>query len=278
MLVKHDAAIQSTVVDRLPVCSIASCWQVVQQWRSGASALHGRFVVIFFYFHCNCFSIRYLSFFVLGTIVATLKDKHKRTPNFETDQYRMQVLTVATKHDNAEDLAKRYGFEIDAIDGDSSKDSLKVPKDKKSGKKKSPRSPRLQKVVNFLTRKSSEENDDDENENASDSDEKSKAKAKKSVKTVKAKGTVGHALLTFKGSNGRILVSAGHWVELSNLSTSEKEVFTVLREQFGAAKATEMYDEYCAMPVAQQSAQLQSYGAQIVQKSAPCAYGELSLN
>ena len=49
-------------------------------------------------------------------------------------------------------------------------------------------------------------------------------------------GPAGHVLLTYK-SGGRLLTSMGHWVELMKIDTSEKKLFELAQEEFGAEMA-----------------------------------------
>ena len=56
-------------------------------------------------------------------------------------------------------------------------------------------------------------------------------------------GTAGHVLLTYK-SGGHILTSMGHWIELMKIDASEKKLFELAQEEFGAEMAEEMQNEY----------------------------------
>ena len=55
--------------------------------------------------------------------------------------------------------------------------------------------------------------------------------------------TAGHVLLTYK-SGGHILTSMGHWIELMKIDASEKKLFELAQEEFGAEMAEEMQNEY----------------------------------
>ncbi|GAM23805.1 hypothetical protein SAMD00019534_069800, partial [Acytostelium subglobosum LB1] len=94
------------------------------------------------------------------------------------------------------------------------------------------------------------------------------------------RGSVGHAILKYRAteqtpgktlpSHGYLVVSAGHWIELTRLDTSAEAVRTKLNSQFGAAKATEFMKEYenlSAQPQ-QQMAFMQSNARYIVQSNA----------
>eukprot|EP01103_Thecamoeba_quadrilineata_P015996 TRINITY_DN521_c0_g1_i1.p1 TRINITY_DN521_c0_g1~~TRINITY_DN521_c0_g1_i1.p1 ORF type:complete len:357 (+),score=47.42 TRINITY_DN521_c0_g1_i1:46-1116(+) len=88
------------------------------------------------------------------------------------------------------------------------------------------------------------------------------------------KGLIGHAVLTYK-TGGNLVVSSCHWLELSHLNTSEENVFKTWEINQGVEYAQMMRKEYEAVPLEQQSAQLQSYAARIVQTSAPCQYSPM---
>ena len=49
-------------------------------------------------------------------------------------------------------------------------------------------------------------------------------------------GPAGHVLLTYK-SGGHLLTSMGHWIELMKIDTSEKKLFELAQEEFGAEMA-----------------------------------------
>jgi hypothetical protein len=45
------------------------------------------------------------------------------------------------------------------------------------------------------------------------------------------RGLLGHALLHYPKSGGKLLTSAGHWMELSQLKTNESNVFNAMKKQ-----------------------------------------------
>ncbi len=59
-------------------------------------------------------------------------------------------------------------------------------------------------------------------------------------------GTACHVLLTYP-SGGMILTSMGHWIELMKVDTSEKKLFEVAEQNFGAAYAQQMKMEYASL-------------------------------
>lgn len=91
-------------------------------------------------------------------------------------------------------------------------------------------------------------------------------------------GILGHTTLRFKSSGGVLLTSSGHWLELSQLSTSETNVFNAMRSQWGESAVQSNMASYSAMPVEQQRAQLQTFAANLVQQAAPCSYSNLPSN
>jgi hypothetical protein len=52
---------------------------------------------------------------------------------------------------------------------------------------------------------------------------------------------VGHAILKYK-NNGIILVSSGHWIELSDLNTSIEKLETVATEMWGDKYSAQIYE------------------------------------
>jgi len=83
------------------------------------------------------------------------------------------------------------------------------------------------------------------------------------------KGTVGHALLEYP-SGGILLISAGHWIELSNLDVNFD----------GLKKVAETYgDKYLAqmksitgMNETEQKVEMQKMAKQFIQQNTPCKY------
>jgi hypothetical protein len=90
------------------------------------------------------------------------------------------------------------------------------------------------------------------------------------------RGLAGHALLTYP-SGGRLLASAGHWVELSRLDVTEA-AFLQAAASYGAAFQSEVQASMAACTSAADRQQtLQSYSCQMVQQSAPCSYSLQSM-
>lgn len=56
-------------------------------------------------------------------------------------------------------------------------------------------------------------------------------------------GSAGHVLLKYP-SGGMILTSMGHWVELMKIDTSEKKLFEVAENMYGASEVKKMRAEY----------------------------------
>merc|ERR1712216_171837 len=85
------------------------------------------------------------------------------------------------------------------------------------------------------------------------------------------RGWAGHVLLTYP-SGGRILASAGHWVELSRIDVSETDLHQAAAS-FGAAFQSEVQGSLaaCATPAERQHT-VQMYSAQMVQQSLPSMY------
>jgi hypothetical protein len=92
-------------------------------------------------------------------------------------------------------------------------------------------------------------------------------------------GLLGHGMLKYHHAGGILLVSAGHWIELSRLDgASEERVINALRDQYGEAYANEISaeltsfgnDEVSRREVTQRSA------VRLVQSSAPCSYSRRS--
>ena len=91
------------------------------------------------------------------------------------------------------------------------------------------------------------------------------------IKDVKRKGTVGHAMVKYK-SGGLMLVSAGHWIELSHLNVNEDSMEKVSKE-FGALYVNE-FENIKKSNVSQEMKQ-QQYNAMAsnwVQRNAPTNY------
>lgn len=90
------------------------------------------------------------------------------------------------------------------------------------------------------------------------------------------RGLAGHALLTYP-SGGRLLASAGHWVELSRLDVTEANLLQVAAS-YGAAFQGEVQASMAACSSAgERQKTLQTYSCQMVQQSAPCSYSMSSM-
>lgn len=85
------------------------------------------------------------------------------------------------------------------------------------------------------------------------------------------RGLAGHVLLTYP-SGGRLIASAGHWIELSKLDVSEAALIQAAT-QYGAAFQAEVMQSMsqCATAAERQTT-VQAYSSQMVQQSAPCSY------
>lgn len=83
----------------------------------------------------------------------------------------------------------------------------------------------------------------------------------------------GHVMLTYP-TGGILLVSAGHWIELSSLNgATEEAVLNMCSAQMGAAKAEQMMNELNNSATAYEREQVvQTNAQQIVWSSAPCKY------
>lgn len=82
-------------------------------------------------------------------------------------------------------------------------------------------------------------------------------------------GSAGHVMLTYP-SGGKLLTSAGHWVELQRLDTNMESLLAAAQRKYGAVEEARMRKELGSMNLMQQQAQVQSYSRQYVVSSAPC--------
>jgi Golgi nucleoside diphosphatase len=82
-------------------------------------------------------------------------------------------------------------------------------------------------------------------------------------------GSAGHVLLKYP-SGGMILTSMGHWVELMKIDTSEKKLFEVAENMYGASEVRKMREEYECMNVSEQRAYIETKGREFVRNQAPC--------
>jgi len=85
------------------------------------------------------------------------------------------------------------------------------------------------------------------------------------------RGLAGHVLLTYP-SGGQLLVSAGHWVELSRLDVTEENLLQAAAS-FGAVFQGEIQASMASCSsAAERQRTVQAYSCQMVQQSSPCTY------
>lgn len=90
------------------------------------------------------------------------------------------------------------------------------------------------------------------------------------------KGAAGHVLLSYK-SGGRLLTSAGHWVELSKLEVSEERLASMQREQYGEKFMNDqLYELRMCSSVQERSEVRQKQASAMIMKNAPCSYKSYS--
>jgi len=87
------------------------------------------------------------------------------------------------------------------------------------------------------------------------------------------KGTVGHALLEYP-SGGILLISAGHWIELSNLDVNFDGLKKVA-ETYGNQYSAQM-ESLTRMNVTEQKVEMQKMAKQFIQQNTPCKYSPAS--
>lgn len=79
----------------------------------------------------------------------------------------------------------------------------------------------------------------------------------------------GHCLLRFP-SNGRLLVSCPHWIELSRLDVSKESLFQVAQDWYGAAECANMLEEYNEIDSEEERNEyVQKKSRTFIQQSAP---------
>jgi hypothetical protein len=90
------------------------------------------------------------------------------------------------------------------------------------------------------------------------------------------RGHAGHVLLTYNNeAKGKLLVSAGHWIELSQMGAETERVFSAMREQYGADYEQQLRQDYeSAGSEEARSSLVQKNCRQLVQSSAPCKYSK----
>jgi hypothetical protein len=85
------------------------------------------------------------------------------------------------------------------------------------------------------------------------------------------RGWAGHVLLTYP-SGGKLLASAGHWVELSKLDVTEAALLQAAAA-FGATYQAEVQQSLSACASApDRQRTIQAFSSQMVQQSSPCSY------
>jgi len=83
------------------------------------------------------------------------------------------------------------------------------------------------------------------------------------------RGAAGHVTLTY-ASGGQLVASAGHWIELSRLDTTEEQVAQVAARNFGAEMRTQYESELAQFSSAQERYDCsQRYSKMMVQQSVP---------
>jgi len=83
------------------------------------------------------------------------------------------------------------------------------------------------------------------------------------------KGAAGHVLLKYP-SGGFLLVSCGHWIELSKLDVSVSNLLKVAANDFGEEYSKKIEKEISSLPQPMQYARTQQYAQQFVQQAQPC--------
>jgi hypothetical protein len=84
------------------------------------------------------------------------------------------------------------------------------------------------------------------------------------------RGLAGHVLLTYP-SGGRLLASAGHWIELSRLDVSEADLLQVAGS-YGAAFQSEVLASMSSCRTNEERQRsVQLYSMQMIQQSPPCS-------
>jgi len=72
-------------------------------------------------------------------------------------------------------------------------------------------------------------------------------------------------------TGGRLLVSAGHWMELSRLDVSAESLLRVAESNYGSLISEQISSELSNAKDGQERERVvQGYAAQFVQQSAPC--------
>jgi len=88
------------------------------------------------------------------------------------------------------------------------------------------------------------------------------------------RGFVGHALLRYP-SQGVLLLSSGHWIELSKVNTSEDSVIQAAQRMYGQAYTDNWQQNLSAAATPEaKTAMLNTYSAQIIQNCTPGAWSK----
>jgi len=85
------------------------------------------------------------------------------------------------------------------------------------------------------------------------------------------KGTVGHALVKYP-NGGLLLISAGHWIELSNLNVNFSELKKVA-DSYGSKYNSQM-DEISQMCETEQKVEIQKMAKQFIQQNSAAKYSK----
>lgn len=86
-------------------------------------------------------------------------------------------------------------------------------------------------------------------------------------------GYAGHVMLTYRNSGGRILVSGGHWIELTHIDVDEEYTVNAIQQQFGTEFAKQLKVDLASSPTEEGRQHfLQESVRQLIQSTAPCAY------
>ncbi len=92
------------------------------------------------------------------------------------------------------------------------------------------------------------------------------------------KGTVGHAMIKYKKSSGTILLSAGHWIELSYINVNISNLETVANSIGGDYLKEMNIIKYSDYDESEKKTQFKSLANKYVQQSTPCNYSQKSTN
>lgn len=85
-------------------------------------------------------------------------------------------------------------------------------------------------------------------------------------------GAAGHVLLKYP-SGGKLLTSAGHWIELTRLDVTMESLLRVAQAAYGNAYVGQIQTSLASCSTAAERNQVvQSFSAEMVQQSAPCSY------